>query len=52
MQMNAKLRRSIFWLSIFILLAAGLFVAFRPQPIPVDLIKVQRGSLIVTVAEE
>ena len=50
--MNAKLRRSIFWLSIFILLVAGLFVAFRPQPIPVDLVKVQRGSLIVTVAEE
>ena len=50
--MNAKLRRSIFWLSIFILLVAALFVAFRPQPIPVDLIKVQRGSLIVTVAEE
>lgn len=50
--MNAKLRRSIFWLSIFILLVAGLFVAFRPQPIPVDLVKVQRGSLTVTVAEE
>ena len=50
--MNAKWRRSIFWLTILILLIAGLFFAFRPQPISVDLIKVQRGPLIVTVAEE
>ncbi len=50
--MNAKWRRSIFWLIILILLLVGLFIAFRPQPIAVDLTKVQRGPLIVTVEEE
>ena len=50
--MNAKWRRTIFWLIILFLLLAGLFIAFRPQPVAVDLAKVQRGPLIVTVEEE
>ena len=50
--MNAKWRRTIFWLIILFLLLAGLFIAFRPQPVTVDLAKVQRGPLIVTVEEE
>jgi HlyD family secretion protein len=50
--MKAKFRRSIFWLIILLILLAGLFIAFRPQAIAVDLINVQHGSLVVTVEEE
>ena len=50
--LNAKTRRSIFWLIILVLIVAGLFFTFRPQPIPVDLIKVAQGPMVVTVEEE
>ncbi|NNC67995.1 MAG: HlyD family efflux transporter periplasmic adaptor subunit [Gammaproteobacteria bacterium] len=50
--LNAKTRRSIFWLIILVLIVAGLIFTFRPQPIPVDLIKVAQGPMIVTVEEE
>ncbi|MBT8112128.1 MAG: HlyD family efflux transporter periplasmic adaptor subunit [Gammaproteobacteria bacterium] len=50
--LNAKIRRSIFWLIILVLIVAGLIFTFRPQPIPVDLIKVTQGPMIVTVEEE
>ncbi len=50
--LNAKTRRSIFWLIILLLIVAGLIFTFRPQPIPVDLIKVAQGPMIVTVEEE
>ena len=50
--LNAKTRRSIFWLIILFLIVAGLIFTFRPQPIPVDLIKVAQGPMIVTVEEE
>ncbi len=50
--LNAKTRRSIFWLIILVLIVAGLIFTFRPQPIPVDLIKVTQGPMIVTVEEE
>ena len=47
-----KGRRLIFWGVLALLLAAGLFVALRPQPVPVDMIQAERGSLVVTVDEE
>ena len=50
--MSAKTRRSIFWLIILILISAGLIFSFRPQPIPVDLVKVEQGNMLVTVEEE
>lgn len=50
--LNAKTRRSIFWLIILVLIVAGLIFTFRPQPIPVDLIKVDQGPMVVTVGEE
>ncbi len=52
MNLNAKTRRSIFWLIILILIVAGLTFTFRPQPIPVDLVKVDQGPMVVTVEEE
>ena len=33
--LNAKTRRSIFWLIILFLIVVGLIFTFRPQPIPV-----------------
>ena len=50
--LNAKTRRIIFWLIIFVLIVAGLIFAFRPQPILVDLVKVEHGPMMVTVDEE
>ena len=50
--MSAKTRRSIFWLTILALIVAGLVYAFRPQAIPVDLVKVASGPMLVTVDEE
>lgn len=50
--MQAKWRRLILWGTIAALVAAGLVYSFRPQPVPVDLMKLSRGRLVVTVDEE
>ncbi len=41
------------WRGLAILVvAAGLVLAFRPQPVPVDLAVAERGELVVTVADD
>jgi HlyD family secretion protein len=50
--MQAKWRRLIFWGAIAGLVAIGLALAFRPQPVAVDVSDVKRGSLVVTVEDE
>jgi len=45
-------RRRIFLTVIALLIAAGLFYGFRPQPIAVDLGAATRGPLRVTVEQE
>ncbi len=50
--MSAKLRRSIFWLIILVLVLLGLTISLRPQPIAVDLVDLQHGPMMVTVEEE
>jgi len=45
-------RRRIFLAVIALLIAAGLFYGFRPQPIAVDLGAATRGPLRVTVEQE
>jgi len=45
-------RRWILWSVLLTVLAAGLVYAFWPQPVPVDLARVTRGHLAVTVDEE
>lgn len=50
--MNARWRRGIVWGALGAVLAGSLVYAFRPQPIPVDLAKVARGPMVVTVDEE
>ena len=47
--MNKTLRRWLVWLAGGGILAAALAAAFWPQPVPVDMEKVARGSLVVTV---
>ena len=50
--MSAVLRRILFWGAPTTVLAAGLFYAFMEGPIEVDLTTIERGPLVVTVAEE
>ena len=50
--MSVAARRTVFWGLLLLVLAAGLVYAFRPQPVPVDLVRVERGPLVVTVSEE
>lgn len=45
-------RRLLFWSPFIVLLAAGLAWLFRPQPVPVDLLTVERGPMRVTVDED
>jgi len=45
-------RRWLFWGGLVLLLAIGLVVAFRPRPVIVDLVTVERGSLVLTVDDE
>lgn len=45
-------RRLLFWAPVLILGAAALALLFRPQPVPVDLITVDRGDITMSVAEE
>ncbi len=50
--MTVAQRRTVLWGVLLLLLAAGLVYAFRPQPVPVDFARVERGPLVVTVDEE
>ena len=50
--MSLAARRSVMWGLLAALLAGGLAYAFWPQPVPVDLARVSRGALIVTVDQE
>lgn len=45
-------RRVLFWTPFAALLVAGLAWLFRPQPVPVDLVTVERGPMRVTVDED
>jgi len=49
---NATLRRAVIWGALGVALIVGLVIAFRPRPVPVDLHKLARGPLVVTVDEE
>ncbi|ANK82574.1 MAG: efflux transporter periplasmic adaptor subunit [Rhizobiales bacterium NRL2] len=50
--MGARTRRIAIWAVLLLLLAAGIAWALRPQPVPVDLATVERGTLRVTIDEE
>lgn len=50
--MSAKLRRLAFWAIPLLALAAALVFAFWPRPVEVDLARVERGPMVVSVAEE
>jgi HlyD family secretion protein len=50
--MTAMAKRIVIWTVIAGLVAAGLVLSFRPQPLAVDMITVEPGPMTVTVAEE
>jgi HlyD family secretion protein len=50
--MQARLRRPIFWGVPLLILAAALFLSFRPRAVGVDLAAVERGDLVITVGDE
>ena len=50
--MPANVRRFVFWGVPTALLVLALIVAFRPQPVPVDVAGVSRGTLVVSVEDE
>jgi HlyD family secretion protein len=50
--MKPNTRRNLVMLLVLGLVAAGLFWAFRPEPVTVDLQAVERGAVAVTIAEE
>ena len=50
--MFSNTRRLVFWALLLSVMAAGLAYAFRPQPVPVDLMVAARGPLVVTLDEE
>ena len=45
-------RRWFFWGGLLALVVVGLFLAFRPRAVVVDVITIDRGPLAITVAEE
>lgn len=45
-------RRLFFWTPFAVLLVAGVFWLFRPQPVPVDMIMIERGAMRVTIDED
>ena len=50
--MSPLRRRVVFWVPIAVAVIATLVVAFRPQPVAVDMAEVTRGLLAVTVDAE
>ena len=50
--MSPLRRRVVFWVPIALAVIAALVVAFRPQPVAVDMAEVTRGQLAVTVDAE
>jgi HlyD family secretion protein len=50
--MPSRFRRLLFWAIPLLALAAALAFAFWPRPVEVDLAAVERGPMVVSVAEE
>ncbi|MDH5750268.1 MAG: efflux transporter periplasmic adaptor subunit, partial [Rhodospirillales bacterium] len=50
--MKSKIRQLIAWTVPAVILIMALVYAFAPKPVLVDLGRVTRGSLVVTVNEE
>jgi HlyD family secretion protein len=50
--MRASSKRWITWGAVGGVITLGLVIAFRPRPLAVDLVAVERGSLMVTVEDD
>jgi HlyD family secretion protein len=49
---KSTIRRTLVWLAIAAIAAAGAYFAFRPQAVPADIATVTSGPLQVTIDEE
>jgi len=50
--MSPAAKRLLFWVPMVLALAVALALLFRPAAVPVDLVKVERGPLMVSVSDE
>lgn len=50
--MSALWKRRLSIAGLIVIVAAGLFFALRPRPVPVDIARIQKGPIEVTVDEE
>ena len=50
--MTASRKRILMWTVVAAGVAAGLAVAFAPQPVAVEVVTVEAGPMVVTVEEE
>jgi HlyD family secretion protein len=50
--MSPAAKRLFFWVPMVLALAVALAWLFRPAAVPVDLVKVERGPLMVSVSDE
>lgn len=51
-QPDARRRRVLFWLPFAVTTVLALVWSFRPQPVPVDMVEITRGTLEVSVSDE
>ncbi len=50
--MTPRLRRAVLWTAIGTAIALAVVFAFRPRPVGVDTVAVERGELLVTIDED
>ena len=50
--MSPAAKRLLFWVPMALALAVALAWLFRPAAVPVDLVKVERGPLMVSISDE
>ncbi|NQW12458.1 MAG: HlyD family efflux transporter periplasmic adaptor subunit [Alphaproteobacteria bacterium] len=50
--MTVTSKRLLIWSALGAVIVAGLALSFWPRPVPVDLVEVDRGSVVATVNEE
>ena len=50
--MTVRSRRTVFWGTLVAIVLLGLAFAFRPRPVIVDMVTVERGELVITINDE
>ncbi|MCW9036127.1 MAG: HlyD family efflux transporter periplasmic adaptor subunit [Alphaproteobacteria bacterium] len=50
--MTSNPRKAVLWTVVLIVVVIGIYVAFQPNPVPVDTATISKGSLEVSVGDE